>query len=51
VGKGKLKKELVMNALLGDLHQNISRICEFALNTGMRIQEILQLREEAIQQN
>jgi integrase len=37
--------------LLGALHLNISLICEFALNTGMRVEEILQLKEKAIQHN
>ncbi len=37
--------------LLEALHHNISWICEFALNTGMRVEEILQLKEKAIQHN
>jgi len=36
---------------LDALHDKVSWICEFALNTGMRIEEILQLKEKAIQFN
>lgn len=34
--------------LLPAIQPNVSRICEFALNTGMRIEEILQLKEKAL---
>lgn len=37
--------------LIPALMDNISWICEFALNTGMRIGEILQLKEKAISYN
>lgn len=36
------------NKLIPALQKNVSRICEFALNTGMRIEEILQLKEKAL---
>jgi len=37
--------------LLAALHPNIARICEFALNTGMRIEEILNLDVKALDDN
>jgi len=37
--------------LLESLPDNLSWVCEFALNTGMRIGEILQLKEKAIKFN
>jgi len=37
--------------LLAALHPNIARICEFALNTGMRIEEILYLDVKALDDN
>jgi len=36
---------------LESLYDNISWVCEFALNTGMRIGEILQLKEKALKFN
>jgi len=43
-----LKEERILIPALMD---NVSWICEFALNTGMRIGEILQLKDKAISYN